>query len=361
MATFKNIQEMWNYIKSGRPYIVAEAGVNHLGSIELGERLISEAAGAGANAVKFQSYRAKTLCSKTAPRFWNWEGEEKKGGTQYDSYSELDSFGHKEHAQLSSICRAYDVDYMSTPFDFEAADYLEKIGVLAYKMASCDITNLPLLEYVARKNKIMMLATGAASMDEIHRAVHLVNQFTDKIVVMQCTLTYPTKDDQANLKMITHLKEQFGQRFAIGLSDHTMNVTTPSIAYALGANVIEKHFTVDKTLMKSADHWLSADPAELRQISDKVYEARTLLGTHAKKICTQTELLARKNARRSIVPFRDIKEGEVFTYENLSCKRPGTGLSPALFKLVIGGKASRDLEEDELLKSSDILGGLPRL
>jgi len=358
MAVFKKTTELWNYIKSGKPYIIAEAGVNHLGSIELGEQLIAAAAKSGANAIKFQSYKAKTLCTKDAPRFWDWEGEEKESGSQYDSYSQLDSFGHAEHSQLSAICDAYEIDYMSTPFDFEAVEYLDKIGVSAYKIASGDITNLPLLEFVARKNKIVMLSTGAATIEEIRRAVSIINQHTDKIVIMHCNLTYPSKDEQANLKMINHLKEEFGQRFAIGWSDHTMNVVTPSLAYALGANVIEKHFTVDKTLMKSADHWLSADPSELQTIIDKVYEARTLLGNHNKKICTEPEIRARINARRSIVPFKDIAQGEVFTFKNLSCKRPGIGLSPALFNLVVGCKASRDLKEDELLKSSDIVGGL---
>ena len=358
MGKFKNVDGLWSYLKSGRPYVIAEAGVNHLGSIELGERLISKAKYAGADAIKFQSYKAKTLCTKNAPRFWDWEGEEKQDGSQFDSYSSLDSFGHDEHKELRDICDAYDIDFMSTPFDFEAVEYLHELGMLAYKVASCDINNFPLLERIAQKNKIVMLSTGASIMEEIQRAVAVLEQYTSKIVIMHCNLVYPTKDQDANLRMINHIKEEFGKRYVIGLSDHTMTLNSPSIAYALGANVVERHFTVDKTLEKSADHWLSADPEELKEIIRQINNVDILMGKYDKKICTDPELRARANARRSIVAFRDIQAGEVLTLENISCKRPGYGLSPTLFGLTLGHKTTRDIKEDELLKISDIQGGL---
>ena len=272
------IDNIWNYIKDGNPFSIAEAGVNHLGSLELAERLIAGAKESGATAIKFQSYKAKNLCVKDAPRFWDWEGEVDKDGSQYDSYSLLDSFGEKEHLELKKICDKYDIEFMSTPFDNEATDYLDRIGTRIYKIASCDITNFPLLEHVARKKKIVMLSTGAASLNEIKEAVSLVSQYTDKIVVMHCNLKYPTDDDQINLKMIEDIKREFGDKYVIGLSDHTMNMLTPAFAYILGATVFERHFTVDKTLDKSADHWLSADVREMSILIKNVNLAHKMLG-----------------------------------------------------------------------------------
>lgn len=346
------IDNIWNYIKEGNPFSIAEAGVNHLGSLKLAERLIAGAKESGATAIKFQSYKAKNLCVKDAPRFWDWEGEVDKEGSQYDSYSLLDSFGEKEHLELKKICDKYDIEFMSTPFDNEATDYLDRIGTRIYKIASCDITNFPLLEHVASKKKIVMLSTGAASLDEIKEAVSLVSQYTDKIVVMHCNLKYPTDDDQINLKMIEDIKKEFGNKYVLGLSDHTMNMLTPAFAYMLGATVFERHFTIDKTLDKSADHWLSADVQEMSIIIKNVNLAYKMLGV-GKKICTASEMRARKYARRSVVAIKNIKAGETFTEKNLGCKRPGTGISPKMFNKILGLTAKRDIRDDSLLTYED--------
>lgn len=346
------MNKLWKRIKSGKPFSIAEAGVNHLGSIELGEKLIASAAKAGASAIKFQSYKAKTLCTKNAPRFWDWEGEVKKEGSQYDSYSLLDSFGKEEHNKLKNICDEYGIVFMSTPFDFEATDYLDEIGMEAYKIASCDVTNHPLLRRVASKGKIVMLSTGAANMEEIREAVNILSEGTDMIVIMHCNLKYPTENSDINLGMINNLKEEFGDKYVIGLSDHTMDLRTPAFAYMLGATVFERHYTVDKTLDKSADHWLSADPADLEAIIDNVNVAHEMYGTSEKQ-CTESELLAKKYARRSIVAATDIKKGEVYSESNITCKRPGTGLHPKLYNDIIGQVALKDLKEDELLEMGD--------
>jgi len=346
------VDKLWDRIRSGQPFFIAEAGVNHLGSLDLGERLIREAAEAGAHAIKFQSYKAKNLCTKNAPRFWDWDGEIEKDGSQFDSYSHLDSFGEEEHLSLKKLCDSYNIEFMSTPFDDEATDYLDRVGIRAYKIASCDLTNHPLLRNVASKGKIVMLSTGAGSIDEIRSAVNVLKEGTDKIVVMHCNLKYPTDDHEINLRMIDHLKEEFPD-CVMGLSDHTMNLWTPAFAYALGATVFEKHYTVDKTLGKSADHWLSVDPGEVSQIIKNIDLASTLLGSREKK-CTSSEERARLYARRSIVATSKIRAGEMLTDRNLSCKRPGTGLSPTMLHKILGRFAARDISDDQILTMEDI-------
>jgi len=344
--------KLWEKIKTGQPFSIAEAGVNHLGSLELGEKLIASAAAAGASAIKFQSYKAKTLCTKDAPRFWDWDGEEKKDGSQFDSYSILDSFGKEEHAKLKEMCEKYGIEFMSTPFDFESVDYLDEIGMRAYKIASCDITNHPLLKRVASKGKIVMLSTGASTVEEIRQAVNILSTGTDMIVIMHCNLKYPTENSDINLGMIKNLKEEFGKKYIIGLSDHTMDLRTPSFAYMLGATVFERHYTLDKGMDKSADHWLSADPEDLKTIINNVNVAYEMYG-NCEKQCTDSETVARKYARRSVVASVNIRKGEVYTMENLTCKRPGTGLPPSMYDKIIGQIATRDLSEDHLLQVGD--------
>ena len=343
--------KIWEFIKKN-PFIIAEAGVNHLCSFKLAERLIVGAGEAGVNAIKFQSYKAKNLCTKDAPRFWNWSGEVKKDGSQYDSYSLLDGFGAKEHKKLKEMCDFYNIEFMSTPFDNDAVDYLDKIGSNIFKIASCDITNFPLIEHIAKKRKIVMLSTGASNMTEIIDAVNLINKYTNKIVIMHCNLKYPTEATDINLAMIGDIKTQF-PGYILGLSDHTISVLTPAFAYMIGATVFEKHFTVDKTLDKSADHWFAANVDDMKNIVNNVEISRKMLGSNEKK-CTESEYETRKFARRSIVANCDIKKGDIFTNENLSCKRPGTGLSPVLYKKIVGQKSIRNIKFDELLTEKDM-------
>lgn len=346
------MKKLWERLKSGKPFFIAEAGVNHLGSLELGERLIKEASESGAHAIKFQSYKAKNLTTKDAPRFWDWEGEEKSDGTQFDSYSILDSFGEEQHAELKKMCDHYGIEFMSTPFDNEATDYLDRVGINAYKIASCDVTNHPLLRHVASKGKIVMLSTGASNIKEIREAVNVLSSGTDKIVVMHCNLKYPTPDDEINLNMINHLRKEF-PKCLIGLSDHTMNLMTPAFAYILGASICEKHYTVDKSLDKSADHWLSVDPSDVRTIIENYQLAVNMLGNEQKK-CTPGEQRARLYARRSIVANTNIMKGEVLTVKNIACKRPGTGIHPRFYYDLIGKPVNRNIKEDEILSEKDI-------
>lgn len=349
------VEELWEQLRSGKPFFIAEAGVNHLGSIKLGERLIREASQAGAQAIKFQSYKAENLCTKDAPRFWDWEGELDEEGSQFDSYSHLDSFGEEEHAELKRLCDVYNIEFMSTPFDDEATDYLDRVGIRAYKIASCDVTNHPLLAHVGSKKKIVMLSTGAASLDEIQQAVDALEKAgTNKIVIMHCNLKYPTDPEDINLSMIKSIQQKFGDKYVMGLSDHTRQVETPAFSVMLGANVVEKHYTVDKTLEKSADHWLSVDPSEVKEVVRLMSLSYLMIGTSEEKSCTESEERAKLYARRSIVSLRKIKKGEVFTKENIGCKRPGTGISPIHFKEIIGTRSQSDIEEDNILTHEEV-------
>jgi len=326
-----------------RAYIIAEAGVNHLGSLELGERLIRGAKESGADAIKFQTYKAEKLTTKDAPRFWDWDGECE--GSQYDSYSLLDSFGYKEHKKLKELCDKYGIDFLSTAFDNEAVDYLDKLGMKAFKIASCDLTNHPLLKYIAKKGKPILLSTGGSTINEIHEAVDIIEPINKEIVIMHCTLCYPTKNKDANINAISHLKNEFP--YLIGLSDHTLGILTPVIARTLGAVLIEKHYTVDKTLGKSADHCISVDTDELKKLIEQVRICETLLG--GKKQVADCEVRARKYARRSIVLAKNLSKGRILREKDLIFKRPGTGISPSLLDGVIGKKINTDITKDSIL------------
>lgn len=335
--------------------ILAEAGVNHLGDLSLAEQLISAAKKSGADIIKFQTYKASELTTRDAPRFWSWDGEKKKDGTQFDSYSNLDSFGRDEHEALKRICDSYNIEFMSTPFSSNAAEMLASIGMRCFKIASCDITNLPFLHDIATFRLPIFLSTGASNIDEIKEAVNTIYEVSSNIPVciMQCTLCYPTKPEDANLLMLQDIQKHFPDNL-LGLSDHTLGYHTPIVSVGLGARVIEKHFTVDKTLPDSADHWLSVDPNELSLLCKFTKEALLNLGQSRKQL-VDCELATHSYARRSIVALNDIKAGRIISSHDISCKRPGTGLPPKKINLVIGAKAKNDIKADTLINLEDLI------
>ena len=333
--------------------IIAEAGVNHLGRFDLAEDLIRSAANSGADIIKFQTYKADDLTLKTAPRFWDWDGEQDKDGSQHDSYSLLDGFGEDEHKELSRLCNKYDIEFMSTPFSSDAAEMLIRTGVNAFKMASCDITNLPFLKDIASFKVPILLSTGASTIDEIGNALSAIKDTNENadVCIMQCTLCYPTDYEDAHLNSLNHLKKAFPKNL-LGLSDHTLGYHIPLASIALGARVIEKHFTVDKTLPMSADHWLSIDPIELELLCKYSPQILNGLGSHEKKK-HPCEDKTHAFARRSIVSTKDITEGEIIDESSLACKRPGTGISPVYMERVLGSVALKDIKVDTLLQESD--------
>ncbi len=332
--------------------IIAEAGVNHLGRLDYAEKLVKTAARAGADIIKFQTYKAEKLATKDAPRFWSWDGEIEKGGSQQDSYSLLDSFGREQYIQLIQLCRKYHIGFMSTPFDYESVDMLVEIGMEGFKIASCDLNNYPFLRYIASKNLPILLSTGAADIDEIQRAVEVIrNAGNDMLALLHCTLCYPTQPEDANLSALLDMKVHF-PGYVLGLSDHTLGTIIPAASVLYGAKIIEKHYTFDKTLPYSADHWLSLDEAELTRLVSDVRELEKAVGK-GKKIRLECETPAFKYARRSVVAVKDIQKGMRINRDLVAAKRPGTGLPPEFLERVIGARATRNIEADELLTMED--------
>lgn len=336
-----------------RTIVIAEAGVNHLGRMDYAEELVKTAARAGADMIKFQTYKASNLTTKDAPRFWEWEGEENPEGSQFDSYTLLDSFGEDQYRQLKALCSEYDIGFLSTPFDNEAVDLLVRIGCQGFKVASCDLNNLPFLEYIAKTGLPMLISTGAAEIDEIGRAVDVIEGTgNSKICIMHCTLCYPTHPKDANLTALRDIADNF-PGYLLGLSDHTLGTVIPAASVLYGARVIEKHYTFDKTLPVSADHWLSLDEAQLRQLVDDVRVLEQALGC-GRKVRLACEAPAHKYARRSVVAARNIPRGTVLSQADLALKRPGTGLPPEFLDRFLGSRATRDLAEDTLLDLADV-------
>ena len=341
-------------IGGDKTIVIAEAGVNHLGRMDYAEELVKTAAKAGADIVKFQTYKADKLSTKNAPRFWSWEGERDQTGSQHDSYSVLESFGKKEHAKLKELCDRYNVVFMSTPFDEDSADMLVEIGMKAFKIASCDLTNLPFLKHIASKQLPILLSTGAANITEIKQAVETIEaQGNNQICIMHCTLCYPTNPKDSNLKAINNIAEHF-PNYVLGLSDHTLGTIVPSASILYGVKVIEKHYTFDKTLPDSADHWLSLNEQEMTLMVDQLRELEVAMG-EGKKVKLECETPAHQFARRSLVSELDIKKGETITRDMLSIKRPGTGLAPEFLERFVGQVAAKDIQADTLLSMDDII------
>ena len=335
-------------IGSGQPcFIIAEAGVNHNNSLARAKDLIKKAAIAGADAIKFQTYKAERLTTKVAPRFWEWKGEPIKKGTQYDSYRtmDVDKFPLKHYPELIKTCKKYGIEFISTPFDEDSADALVKFGMKAIKVSSSDVTNLPFLQHLAKHKLPILLSVGASTMGEIEEAVRTIEEAGNKkIVIMQCTLVYPTPDEHANLRVIPTLRAVFPE-YPIGLSDHTIGAAIPPAAVALGACMVEKHYTVDKTLLKSADHWLSVDPAELKEMVTAIRHVEAALGTSRKHVLP-AEQHTYLYDKRSLVSACDIKKGVRIMKKMLTHKRPGTGVRPKYRDIVVGRRASVDIPAD---------------
>lgn len=334
------------------PFIVAEAGVNHENDMEKAKLMIRQAADAGADAIKFQTYKAETLASRHSPAYWDTSKEPTK--SQYELFKKYDKFGEDEYRELAKYARSHGIYFMSTPFDEYAVDFLYDL-VPVYKIASADITNIPFLKYIARKGKPIFLSTGASTIGEIEKAVRAIREEgNENIALLHCILNYPTRYEDANLLMIKHLQNVFPQ-YIIGYSDHTLpddGMLVLTTAYLLGARIIEKHFTYDKTLPGN-DHYHAMDYKDLKRFIDNIKLIRMLFGKYYKDYL-ESEIPARKYARRSLVAKVDIPAGTEIKREMLTAKRPGTGISPEFLDVVIGRSAKRDIKEDEILTWNDI-------
>ncbi len=329
-----------------KPYIIAEAGVNHEGSMEIAKRLIDEAKEAGADAIKFQTYKAETLASKDSPYYWDISKEPTK--SQYELFKKHDKFWKKEFEELKNYCDKVGIEFMSTPFDIESANFLNDL-MSVFKISSSDITNKPFVEYLCKFGKPIILSTGASHLHEVQEAVSWIDARGNPLALLHCVLNYPTPDKNANLGMILGLKRAFPEKI-IGYSDHTLpqDMKNLEIAMLLGATIIEKHFTHDKSLQGN-DHYHAMDKEDLKFFRKNIEKIFDVLGEFSVKALADEEP-ARKNARRSLVANRDIKSGKVIEKDDLTFKRPAHGVSPKFIDDVVGKIATKDIKEDDVIK-----------
>ena len=338
-----------------KPFIIAEVGVNfydtakveNIKLLDAAKKYILEAKNAGADAVKFQTYKADTIVSKNSPAYWDLAKEPTK--TQHELFSKHDSFNEEDYVELYNYSKEVGIKFMSTPFDYNSADYLENI-VDIYKISSSDLSNLPFIEYISKKKKPIYLSVGASYLSEVDEAVRVMKDAgCPEICLLHCVLSYPCKNEDANLNMIKGLKRVY-PNLKIGYSDHTLpddNMTILTTAYLYGAEVIEKHFTLDKTL-RGNDHYHAGDPDDFKKAVSNFELINQISGKEDKTVLP-CELIPRKEARRSLVLTRNMKKGEQIKLEDLMPKRPGTGISPKYINIVIGRKIKEDLSEDTVL------------
>ena len=329
-----------------QPYVIAEAGVNHGGSLEMAMRHVEEAKAGGADAIKFQSYKADTIAVKNSPSYWDTTKEPPR--SQHELFSKYDRFGREEFQKLKEHCDRVGIEFLSTPFDLESANYLD--GMMdSYKISSSDLTNRPFIESIARFGKPIFLSTGAAHLYEIVEAVGWIKPFGNPLCLLHCVLNYPCADENANLAMIRDLGEKF-PGVLLGYSDHTLpkDMRTLETAYLLGALVLEKHFTHDKSLPGN-DHYHAMDKDDLAAFRLGIERLLTLLGRPEKDVLP-SEAPARKNARRSLVSSRPIASGSVIVSGDLTWKRPASGISPGEIDAVLGRRAIRDIPPDEIIR-----------
>jgi N,N'-diacetyllegionaminate synthase len=332
-------------IGDGSPcFVIAEAGVNHNGDVELGEKLIEAAKSAGADAVKFQAFKAGRLASIGAKKA-TYQNKIAKEDSQLEMLRKLE-LTDDEFRELSDHSRGMGVVFLSSAFDFESADLLDRLGVAAFKVGSGELTNLPLLRYIGGKGRPVIISSGMSTMGEIGEALETVRGAgCDRIVLLHCVSSYPTRIEDANLRVIKTLRDRFG--LPVGFSDHTLSLIIPAASVALGAVIVEKHLTLDHDL-PGPDHEMSLEPDEFREMVKNIREVEASLGDGVKRV-TESEKGVREAARRSIVAAIDIKAGTMITPEMLDVKRPGTGIEPKMIDEIVGRRAKRLIKRDELI------------
>ena len=328
-------------------FIIAEAGVNHNGSLVLAKKLIDKAVSAGADAIKFQTFKAGKVVSKSAPMAPYQKIDIQNSESQYEMLKKLELNEHK-HKELFKYCNKSKIKFLSTPFDIDSVDFLINLKLEIIKIPSGEITNLPYLRHIGQLNKKVILSTGMSNFKEIDDALKiLLNAGTlkDNITVLHANTMYPSPMSDVNLRAMTSIKDRFD--IAVGYSDHTLGIEVDIAAVALGASIIEKHFTLDKK-MEGPDHKASLDPDELKSMVDAIRNIELAMGDGIKRI-TNSEISNLGVVRKSIVAKKEIKKGEIFSESNLTTKRPGGGMSPMKWDLIIGKVAKKNYNLDELL------------
>ncbi|MER2190107.1 MAG: N-acetylneuraminate synthase [Solibacillus sp.] len=349
-------------------YIIAEAGVNHNGSFNMAKQLVDVAKEAGADAVKFQTFKAENLVTKTAKQADYQVENLKESTSQFDMLKKLE-LTFEEFTALQQYCVEKGIEFLSTPFDYESVDFLfDELHIQTAKIPSGELTNAPFIYAIAKKKKPIILSTGMATLEDIHEALSyiafglagkadleqvatfyetaeakvLLKQY---VTILHCTTEYPAPFETINLRAMVTLKQEF--QVSVGFSDHSSGIAVPTAAVALGATVIEKHFTLDKTL-EGPDHLASLEPAELKQMVEQIRQVEKSLGTGVKEP-SAVELKNRIPARKSLVASSAIQKGELFTADNVTIKRPGNGLAPSKYWAYLGKRAEKSYERDELI------------
>lgn len=326
-------------------YIIAEAGVNHNGRFSLACKLVDEAKKAGADCIKFQTFKAEKLVSRSAKKA---EYQKKTTGdsSQQDMLKRLE-LSYEEFIHLKQYCDKVGIAFLSTPFDFDSLEFLNTIDMPFWKIPSGEVTNYPYLVALAKTKKPVVMSTGMCTMQEISEAVAVLKENgTESIKLLHCNTEYPTPFEDVNLTAMQHIKCEFGVE--VGYSDHTKGIEVPIAAAALGATIIEKHFTLDKN-MEGPDHKASLEPQELTQMVAAIRNIEQALGDGEKKP-SRSEEKNKPIARKSVIAQRKIKKGEILSAENLTAKRPGEGISPMMWEQIVGTKAIRDFEADEMIE-----------
>ena len=333
-----------------KTYIIAEAGVNHNGDRTTALKMADAAKKCGCDCIKFQTFCTEELVTKDARKAEYQVVNTKNDDSQFQMLKKLE-FSFEDFEVIKQYCDKIGIEFMSTPFDCLSVDLLEKIGVKTYKMSSGDITNKPLLQYVAKKGKPMILSTGMCTMDEVREAVGWIEECNNKkITLLHCTSNYPTPYDEVNMNAMTALDREFP--YTVGYSDHTKGIVIPVMAVAMGAAVIEKHFTLDKN-MDGPDHKASLDISELSDLVDAVRAVEAARGSGIKEPMTG-EISTKTAARKSIVIKHALPKGTVLQLEDLTIKRPGNGIQPKYLELLAGKVLVRDLAEDTLISWEDV-------
>ena len=329
--------------------IIAEAGVNHNGSIELAKKLVEKAKEAGVDYIKFQTFKASKLVTKAAKQAeYQQKNIGKEGDSQYQMLKKLE-LSPEEHEVLIDYCHQLSIKFFSTAFDFDSIDYLHSLNLGLWKIPSGEVTNYPFLKRIAAYNEPTILSTGMCDMEDVRAAVNALYKnglSKENLILLHCNTEYPTPFEDVNLKAMDALRKEYGVE--VGYSDHTKGIEVPIAAVALGATVIEKHFTLDRN-MEGPDHKASLEPDELKAMVSAIRNIEKAVGGDGTKHVSESEKKNIAIARKSIVAACDIKAGEVFTEQNLTVKRPGNGVSPMRWEEIIGLKAKRDFSEDELI------------
>lgn len=342
-------------MRKNKPYLIAEMGVNFydtarlmgISPLEAAKLYIDRAAEVGIDCAKFQSYKAETIASKHSPAYWDQSKE--STSTQYALFKKFDKFNKEDYRALCDYAHSKGMDFTSTPFDYASADFLSDM-VDFYKISSSDCSNIPFIKHIGGKGLPVIISVGASYLSEVDEAVRALREVGCKdITLLHCVLSYPTAPQNANLNVISTLKKVF-PTIKIGFSDHVPPdecMMTLATAYLLGAEVIEKHFTLDKTIPGN-DHYHSGDPSDFKKAIENFRWIDSIRGS-AEKTVFECEMNSRREARRSLVLTRSIKKGEAIKETDLIAKRPGTGIPPAFIDIVVGRRVVRDLEEDTIL------------